>query len=486
MAASVLPDSLRSEQTPSLVSQETNAERQDYNPEVWHLKFRKFSPSEGSDPIQDLKQISELCCMWLRPDLHSKEEILDQLVLEQFIISAPLELQTLVKESKVKSCKELEKLLRSGEKPRQWSIIYSGEQVYLLRHPCAENAADMENEWTDVRRSPEHLTEREEPPNRGQAHPELQNLPETSQFVIAQGQTSFLRGSYLEMAKVKADDWSDNVVVLSDDSLSGDQASPGSQNLPRTESCISQEEEVFLVPGNREPDYSRPERNQGSDLVQDWDVLFLPQDPQPTQGHESLQVKAASVMLQEDTNMDVATPVTCILAKRDTAVNTDLQRLSSSGTDSLPTPQGKASVTGRARFGCSQCNKSFLYRSQLIIHQRTHTGERPFRCHLCKKGFLQSSDLRVHQRIHTGEKPYGCSTCSKVFAHESSLLDHIRIHTKEMPYQCESCGKRFNHKSNLNVHIGIHSDARPYKCMECNAAFRQKGALMRHVKIHSR
>lgn len=42
------------------------------------------------------------------------------------------------------------------------------------------------------------------------------------------------------MAKVKEDDWGDNVVVLSDDSLSGDEASPGSQNLSRTESCISQ------------------------------------------------------------------------------------------------------------------------------------------------------------------------------------------------------------------------------------------------------
>lgn len=224
---------------------------------------------------------------------------------------------------------------------------------------------------------------------------------------------------------------------------------------------------------------------------------------------DSLQVKAASVMLQEDTNVDVATRITRILAQRDTAVNTGLQRLSSSSADSLPTPQEKASCVGNtedgqlavatprpeesvvhlagpARFGCSQCNKSFLYRSQFIIHQRTHTGERPFRCRSCKKGFLQSSDLRVHQRIHTGEKPYRCSICSKVFTHESSLLGHIRVHTKEMPYLCESCGKRFNHKGNLNVHVGIHSDSRPYKCIECNAAFRQKGTLMRHVKIHSR
>ena len=38
-----------------------------------------------SNWIQDLRSISELCYQWLRPDLNSKEEILDQVVLEQFV-----------------------------------------------------------------------------------------------------------------------------------------------------------------------------------------------------------------------------------------------------------------------------------------------------------------------------------------------------------------------------------------------------------------
>lgn len=114
MAASVPPDSLQSEEMPSLVSQETNVEKQDYNSKYWHLKFREFSPSEGSDPIQDLKRMSELCFMWLRPDLHSKEDILDLLDLEKFMISVGPELQAIVIENRVKSCKKLEKLLRSG------------------------------------------------------------------------------------------------------------------------------------------------------------------------------------------------------------------------------------------------------------------------------------------------------------------------------------------------------------------------------------
>ena len=88
------------------------------------MKFRAFSPLKGSDPIQDLRRISELCYQWLRPDVNSKEEILDQLVLEQFLTCTSPELQALVKESGVKSWKELEKMLRDG-KCNTWCIIYS-------------------------------------------------------------------------------------------------------------------------------------------------------------------------------------------------------------------------------------------------------------------------------------------------------------------------------------------------------------------------
>ncbi|CAO2627173.1 Zinc finger and SCAN domain-containing protein 5B [Lemmus lemmus] len=236
---------------------------------------------------------------------------------------------------------------------------------------------------------------------------------------------SFLRGSGLEMAKAKADDWGDDLVVLSDDSLSSDQASPGSQNLPRTKSRISQR-------------------------------LCSSSADSLSTSHR----KASCMGNTEDGQLAVAT---------------------------LQLEESVVHLVGRAWFGYSQCNKSFLYRSQFIIHQRTHTGERPSQCRLCQKEFVQSSDLGVDQCIHTGEKPYWCCICSKVFTRESFLLGHIRTHTKEMPYLCEHCGKRLNHKGNLDIHgLDIHGDSRPYRCMECNEAFQQKGTLIRHVKIHSR
>lgn len=84
------------------------------------MSFRAFTSSEKSDPLEDLRRLSELCYLWLRPDLHTKEQILDTLVMEQFMISMPRELQVLVKESGVRSCKDLRDLLRGNQTPRKW------------------------------------------------------------------------------------------------------------------------------------------------------------------------------------------------------------------------------------------------------------------------------------------------------------------------------------------------------------------------------
>ncbi|XP_036061886.1 zinc finger and SCAN domain-containing protein 5B-like [Onychomys torridus] len=451
MATNTTGNSLPSEQTPSLSSQERNSEKPDYNPEVWHLKFRAFSPSEQSDPIQDLKRISELCYQWLRPDLNSKEEMLDQLVLEQFMISMPPELQALVKESRVRSCKELEKLLRDGGKPQHWSIIRSQGQLYLLQDPLVGKAEAKEDQKDAVELS-------QDPLNRGKATPVLQIPSETE------------------------------------------------------EPSTRQKEEVFLdiVPESKEQDNPRPDQSPGSDSVQDRQEasVLTPQDPQLTQDPDIVRRKDVKIP-QEDSHTDAVIPFTHVLERRDSAAHTDHQSLSSFNGEKVPTGQGGAScvdktqdgqlglaslqpvepvdhLAGQAQFVCNECKKSFPYRSQFIIHQRSHTGERPFECRVCKKGFVQSSDLRVHQRIHRGEKPYVCTICSMMFAHKSTLRGHLRTHTKEKPYECEHCGKCFSHRGNLNIHLRIHSDSRPYSCKDCDKAFRQQGTLKKHMKIHSR
>ena len=54
---------------------------------------------------------------------------------------------------------------------------------------------------------------------------------------------------------------------------------------------------------------------------------------------------------------------------------------------------------------CSYCKKCFLYRSTMIIHERTHNGKKPYQCAVCQKGFSRTDNLLVHQKIHERIRP---------------------------------------------------------------------------------
>ena len=78
-------------------------------------------------------------------------------------------------------------------------------------------------------------------------------------------------------------------------------------------------------------------------------------------------------------------------------------------------------------YHCCYCNKSFVQKDYLKVHQRSHTGENPYHCSQCDKTFTTKANLNKHQTIHTYEKTYQCSDCNKAFA-----LKTILKYTKEI------------------------------------------------------
>uniref|UniRef100_A0A2I3HTT2 Zinc finger and SCAN domain containing 30 n=1 Tax=Nomascus leucogenys TaxID=61853 RepID=A0A2I3HTT2_NOMLE len=94
-----------------------------WSQEVFRQKFRQFSYSDSTGPREALSRLRELCCQWLRPEVHSKEQILELLMLEQFLAILPEELQTWLREHRPENGEEavtmLEELEKELEEPRQ-------------------------------------------------------------------------------------------------------------------------------------------------------------------------------------------------------------------------------------------------------------------------------------------------------------------------------------------------------------------------------
>ncbi|KAB1264059.1 Zinc finger protein 445 [Camelus dromedarius] len=64
--------------------------------ELFRQLFRQLRYHESSGPLETLSRLQELCRWWLRPDVLSKAQILELLVLEQFLSILPGELRTWV------------------------------------------------------------------------------------------------------------------------------------------------------------------------------------------------------------------------------------------------------------------------------------------------------------------------------------------------------------------------------------------------------
>lgn len=79
--------------------------------------------------------------------------------------------------------------------------------------------------------------------------------------------------------------------------------------------------------------------------------------------------------------------------------------------------------------------KTFLRKTTLTTHQRTHTNERRYACQFCDKSFLQSIDLNNHTRTHTQERPFSCGLCGKAFKTLSQRNDHVETHNTENKYE---------------------------------------------------
>lgn len=148
--------------------------------------------------------------------------------------------------------------------------------------------------------------------------------------------------------------------------------------------------------------------------------------------------------------------------------------------------------TGERPFPCTQCEKKFVRKQDLHMHELNMHSTKPkvcYKCETCNKTYTTMSYLRQHKKIHElpleSRKTFKCNICDAVFLRNNNLKQHTLIHTGELPYECDLCKKRFSSKIGLKIHLLIHSGVKKFVCEVCGKAFALRNSLVCHRRTHT-
>ncbi|XP_039201298.1 zinc finger protein 483-like isoform X2 [Crotalus tigris] len=123
--------------------------------EVQRQHFRQFRFQEIEDPRRVYGQLQRLCRQWLKPERRSKEQILELLILEQFLTSLPPELQSWIRAGGPDTCSQAVALIENfllnrqeAKEPPQEVITKSslGEERVTLK-------IDQEEIYKDIKQN---------------------------------------------------------------------------------------------------------------------------------------------------------------------------------------------------------------------------------------------------------------------------------------------------------------------------------------------
>ncbi|XP_004416759.1 PREDICTED: zinc finger protein with KRAB and SCAN domains 8 isoform X4 [Odobenus rosmarus divergens] len=446
--------------------QDTCLQRSDpLRQELCRQLFRQFCYQDSPGPREALSRLRELCHQWLQPETHSKEQILELLVLEQFLTILPEELQAWVREHDPESGEEVVTLLEDLERGTDETVVQvpvhaHGQEIFRRKVVPSGPALSVQLQPVDPKTlygssAPLLLDGDNESENNG-SMPKLDIYEEMeSQRILSRRISGFMSEGSAEPQDI-------------------------CKSAGRLKRQWEKESGGFQKPS------SAPDGGFSKILTH---KNTLTGDISHDGCERSLNLNSSELTHQKS----------CKHSTYDQSFkwNPDLikhqrihagEKIHQYGT-SLKSPnliKHAAIFSGEKTHQCNECGKAFRHSSKLIRHQRIHTGERPYECNECGKGFGGSSDLIRHQRIHTGERPFECKECGRAFSLNSHLILHQRIHTREKPYECRECGKTFRVSSHLIRHLRIHTGEKPYECSECGRAFSQSSHLRQHQRIHKR
>ncbi|XP_019353092.2 zinc finger protein 135 [Alligator mississippiensis] len=511
-------------------------------PETWRQHFRSLHYQEGEGPRGVCSRLWELCRRWLEPQRHSKEQILELVVLEQFLAILPREMRSWQWGHGVETCAEAVALaegfhLGHAENERlQVTVSVNVKEVSsgtmqptgdfqglvdsCLEHPL-EEAGQRETPGTGdksalVPKEEEPLPHQEsgagtldradqqppeeEPVNwelqrtspgrlgeRGSLTPDLGQVQKRQSRPPKQGESTELLEVFEAVAVYfTRKEW--ELLGDEDKELYRDQMLRNFHALvslgyggptPNLICRIQQGElELWVCEDEDHGEISRTEDLSPGGAC----LLSRAEEQRPEEGPANVE--------PPQTSPGTLGEMGSLRPEKDQWQKGQerLQKQENIAVNQVPSPMGcEIGEETTAR-------KSPEFRGQFVElrglksldHSKIHSGELPHRFIKCAKSSVCSLDLVKHQHVHREKRQYQCITCGKTFTEFFSLAQHRHVHLGRKTRRCTKCRKNFICWQDLSRHRCVQRGEQPHHCTKYGKRFRRPSDLAQHRCLHTR